>query len=163
MESISGFWWVLFFVGLLTVGHWLLERLLVKVWPRRFASKARNYCPRCEQLALKHVYHVVGKSNPPSPNCYLCQSCGARWKRYFNGPLEDAADAKYDYYFSEDVPYYNRGETDNGQEPMEVVPFEPNWVKCPGCGRRFRLDSASKSGKYLMHTTCGQRLIIKGT
>lgn len=166
MESIGGFWWVVFFAGLLIGGHWLLERLLAKVWPRLgwtrpFVPKPSNFCPKCEQLALEQVYYAEGKSNPPSPNCFLCQNCGARWKRYFNGPLEDATDAKYDYYFGEDVPYYDRGEPHNGREPMEVTPFEPNWVKCPGCGWRFRLDSASRSGKYLMHRTCGQRLTIK--
>ena len=51
--------------------------------------------------------------------------------------------------------------TDNGNEPAEVVPHQENWVKCPNCGWRFRLDYAGQSGEWPMHPRCGQRLQVK--
>ncbi|RYF36359.1 MAG: hypothetical protein EOO38_27805 [Cytophagaceae bacterium] len=127
---------------------------------QRWLPKPSNFCPQCQQTTLLHVYHAVGISNPPEPNCFVCQSCGARWQRYFNGPLQDASDSQCDYYFGPDAPYYNRGEPDNGQEPMEVVTLQEGWARCPQCGRRFNLKTVSHSGKWPVHQLCGQRLIV---
>lgn len=129
-------------------------------WIGRRLPKPDDFCPRCEQLALERVYHFDGFSNPPTPTFYQCQHCGARWKRFFTGPLEVATDAEYDHYAGPEAFYRDEGLLDNGKEPMTVVPFEPNWVKCPNCGWRFRLDFASRSGDFPVHVSCGQRLII---
>ncbi len=53
--------------------------------------------------------------------------------------------------------------TNNGNEPADVIPYEINWVKCPKCGWRFRLDTASQSGEWPVHARCGQRLNVKAS
>ncbi len=66
----------------------------------------------------------------------------------------------HDVYYGPDVPYYYKGEPDNGKEPREIVPNHENWAKCPCCGYRFRVDTAARSGEWPMHQRCGQRLKI---
>jgi hypothetical protein len=166
METLGAFALLLalvLFAGLYqTFLQWLLPKIAPCFGiPRRWFPPD-NFCPRCEHTALKHVYYAPRESYPrPTPNFYLCEHCGARWLKLFNGPLKDASDSQYDYYYGPGVPYYARGESDNGKEPMEIIPYETNWVKCPNCGWRFRLDTASWSGEWPLHTSCGQRLKIK--
>jgi hypothetical protein len=142
--------------------EWLLPKIALRLGiPRSRVSTPGTFCPRCDH-ALKHVYYAPRESYPrPTPDFYLCEHCGARWLRLFNRSLEDASDSQYDYYYGPDVPYDARGEPDNGNEPMEVIPYDTNWVKCPNCGWRFRLDSAGQSGEWLIHVRCGQRLKVK--
>ena len=143
-----------------------LEWLLPKISRHFAATRAwlptpSNFCPRCEQAALKHAFHSLPYRSHPArriPDFYLCEHCGARWLKLSNSPLVDASDPQYDRYYGPQVPYQLRGEPDNGNEPMEVVPNQDNWVRCPHCGWRFRLDTASQSGEWLLHERCGQRL-----
>jgi hypothetical protein len=46
---------------------------------------------------------------------------------------------------------------DNDNEPMQVTPYQPDWVKCPCCGWRFCLRDTS-SWRGGRHRKCGQRL-----
>lgn len=126
----------------------------------RWLPITNNFCPHCRKTTLKLAYSVRHSYPHPTPHFYLCQGCGARWKRLFGGPLEDASDAEYDFYFQPDLPYYYRGEAHNGNEPMEVTPFQVNWVKCPNCGWRFSLGKGSWSHRQTTHSRCGQRLVI---
>ena len=49
----------------------------------------------------------------------------------------------------------------NESVPAEATTTVDGWVRCPGCGRAFKLsNSASWSGRR--HITCGQKIIPLG-
>lgn len=139
------------------VGIYVFRRFGIR---KRWLAMPANFCPKCEHTALKLAYHVFESYPRPTPNYYLCKHCGARWKRLFDGPLEDATAPEHDYYYDPNLSYQYRGEPDNGNESMEVVPFEPNWVKCPNCGWRFPISRKRRPGQIEMHSRCGQLLKV---
>ena len=51
-------------------------------------------CPKCGKRTLECWWSV--RSDPPSPSFYKCSSCGARFRRLFDGPWEDASGAEWD-------------------------------------------------------------------
>ena len=51
-------------------------------------------CPRCQRRTLECYWSV--RSNPPKPQFYRCNQCGAHLRRWFTGPWEDTLGPAYD-------------------------------------------------------------------
>jgi transposase-like protein len=56
-------------------------------------------CPACGKHKLQLRYGT--KSNPPRHRYYRCKGCGARFRRMFTSPFEDASDPEFNRFFDE--------------------------------------------------------------
>ena len=92
-------------------------------------------CPYCQGTGLFCEEHhtLKGECIADLHECPYCDHTG------ITGEIER--------YFDNDTP------------PIEVIPYQKEWVACPICGKKFCLHDANVWTGY-RHTTCGQRLVI---
>lgn len=71
-------------------------------------AKHRGICPSCHRRALRCVQWirativVNGQRAPDSWSFFLCESCGARWKRHLGRGLESPSEDEWVQYCLEE-------------------------------------------------------------
>jgi hypothetical protein len=121
------------------------------IWTRDYwtLSSTRNFvrsvvssvsCPECGSYLVHRKYcereydekgNLIARSQVSGTICPFCQRATVARKR----PAED-------------------------NPPVAVMPYQPDWVCCPGCQKRFTY-AGDYSWDGERHRTCGQRLIIQ--
>jgi hypothetical protein len=82
------------------IGTALLTIPLIPFWTLMWLTTPLwmfSRCPTCNKRKLVMCWAV--RSNPPSPNYYKCDACGARFS-HFNGEWSDASSPEYDDRFT---------------------------------------------------------------
>lgn len=103
-----------------------------------------------------------------TPCCLIRESASPNWPCPYCGkqlrtPLaKQCRHCRRDWHDPAQLKFLGGGPKSAALDaPVAVIPYQPDWVRCSRCGKRFSIRSAS-SWDGERHVTCGQRLTIEG-